>query len=126
MELIAIERFSSQRSASDLSVANITTFSEGWLTYCLTIIETMWVITTICIAVFIRQVAIVIAAIIVVAAGYNIKKRYIDKKDAAEIAAEHGYVLDEEQPGVVAVSETTAVETAAGVVTEKTVMVAKS
>jgi hypothetical protein len=92
----------------------------------MTIIETLWVVMTICIAVYIRQVAVVIAVIIVVAAGYNIKKRYIDEKNPAEIAAEHGYVLDEEQPAVVAVAETITVEIPAEAWTKRTIMVAKS
>lgn len=78
-------------------------------------------------AVFIRQLAIVFGAIIVIAAGYNIKKRYIDKKEPAEIAAEHGYNVMDEEAAVVAVSETTVTQTSGGgIVTEKTVMVAKS
>ncbi|KAL3913538.1 MAG: hypothetical protein SGILL_006445, partial [Bacillariaceae sp.] len=89
---------------------------------------TLWVVITICMAVFIRQLAIVFGAIIVIAAGYNIKKRYIDKKTPEQVAAEHGYGVMDEEAGIVAVSETTVAQTAGGggVVTEKTVIVAKS
>jgi hypothetical protein len=57
---------------------------EGWLTGCLTVLETIWVITSVLLAVFIRQVAIVLAIVICFAAGYNIKKRLIDKEDKVE------------------------------------------
>jgi hypothetical protein len=60
--------------------AGLTTYCrEGWLTGCLTVLETIWVITSIVLAVFVRQVAIVLAFVICFAAGYNIKKRFIDK-----------------------------------------------
>jgi hypothetical protein len=55
----------------------------------LTVLETIWVITSIVLAVFIRQVAVVLAVVICCAAGYNIKKRFIDKDDKAEEAAAH-------------------------------------
>ena len=64
-------------------------------------------ISSIVLAVYVRQVAIVIAIIICFAAGYNIKKRFIDKEDKVEEAAEHPVynTMDEENqnqsPGVV-------------------------
>lgn len=45
---------------------------EGWLTYCLTVIETTWCVLTILIAIFIRPVAIAIAATMIFAAIYGI------------------------------------------------------
>eukprot|EP00541_Cyclophora_tenuis_P004667 CAMPEP_0116562002 /NCGR_PEP_ID=MMETSP0397-20121206/11908_1 /TAXON_ID=216820 /ORGANISM="Cyclophora tenuis, Strain ECT3854" /LENGTH=275 /DNA_ID=CAMNT_0004088231 /DNA_START=188 /DNA_END=1015 /DNA_ORIENTATION=+ len=50
----------------------IRLIGEGWLTYCLTIIETTWCVTTILIALFIRPIAIAIAVAMIVAAVYGI------------------------------------------------------
>lgn len=66
-------------------------------------------ITSIVLAVFIRQVAIVIAIFICFAAGYNIKKRFLDKKkddEAAEATAtgQQAYnTMDAENPAAVTV-----------------------
>lgn len=62
---------------------------EGWLTNCLTVLESLWVIFTILLAIYIRQIAIVIAFFICLATGYNIQKRLIEKKTHSEIAAEY-------------------------------------
>lgn len=43
--------------------------------------ETMWVCLSILLAIFIREVAIFIAAVICLGAGYNIKRRYVDAKE---------------------------------------------
>lgn len=57
-------------------------------------------VTSIVLAVFIRQIAIFVAIAICFAAGYNIKKRFIDKEDKVEGATEHPMynTMDEESP----------------------------
>jgi hypothetical protein len=66
---------------------------EGWLTGCLTIMETIWTISTIFIVLYIQSVAIVLAIVIGLAAGYGlyrlvlrIRKRRADGAAAAAAA----------------------------------------
>jgi hypothetical protein len=74
------------------------------LTNCLAVMETMWVCLSITLAVFIREVAVVIAAIICIAAGYNIQKHFFGKKGTNEEVGEGTSnerlynTMDEEQP----------------------------
>jgi hypothetical protein len=53
----------------------------GWLTNCLTVLETMWIITSITMALFIRPIAIIIAAFICCGALFSIKRNLLDKHD---------------------------------------------
>lgn len=53
---------------------------EGWLTNCLTILETTWIVTTITMAIFIRPMAIIIAAGMCCGALFSIKRNYWDKR----------------------------------------------
>ena len=55
----------------------------GWLTNILTILETMWVITSITVALFIRPIAIVIAALICCGALFSVKRTFLDKNHPA-------------------------------------------
>ena len=55
----------------------------GWLTNCLTILETMWVITSITVALFIRPIAIIVAAFICCGALFSIKRTFLDKHHPA-------------------------------------------
>lgn len=84
------------------------------MTGCLTVLETIWVITSIVLAVFIRQIAVVIAVFICFAAVYNIKKRFIDKEDKIEGAADNPVynTMDEEnqQPPAGVAAEVVAVQ----------------
>jgi hypothetical protein len=90
---------------------------EGWLTYCLTVIETMWVVISLTLAIFVREIAIAFAIIICVTAGYNIKKRYIDRKkeeDEQSLYSEmnndgNNHPTTQYSTAEVVVSETTAV-----------------
>jgi hypothetical protein len=52
----------------------------GWLTNCLTILETMWVVISIVIAVFIRPIAIIIAAFLCCGALLAIKRAFWKKQ----------------------------------------------
>ena len=52
---------------------------QGWLTNVLTVIEATWCIITIILAIFIRPVAMFIAACILIAGAYNIKRRLVDR-----------------------------------------------
>jgi hypothetical protein len=88
-------------------VSLTTSHREGWLTGCLTVLETIWVITSIVLAVFIRQVAIVIAVAICFAAGYNIKKRFIDKEDKPEDSSSQAYNTMNEENNQKACSDVT-------------------
>lgn len=56
----------------------------GWLTNCLTVLETMWVITSVTIAIFIRPIAIIVAAFICCGALFSIKRTFLDKRHPAE------------------------------------------
>lgn len=73
---------------------------EGWLTNCLTVIETTWIVTTIIMSIFIRQIAILVAITICCAAMFSIKRNYIDKRqnDDAPLA-------DQEHPQGVAMAQ---------------------
>lgn len=51
----------------------------GWLTNCLTVLETMWIITSIAIALFIRPIAIITAAFICCGALFSLKRTFLDK-----------------------------------------------
>ena len=51
----------------------------GWLTGCLTVLEALWVIVSISIAIFIRPVAIIVGAFVVCGALFSIKRNYLDK-----------------------------------------------
>ena len=79
---------------------------EGWLTNILTILETSWTITTVIMAIFIRQVAIVIAAGLLVAAVWHWKRKWQQHRnetttDANEVgpASAVAIVVNEESPG---------------------------
>jgi hypothetical protein len=79
---------------------------EGWLTNCLTVIETTWIVTTIIMSIFIRQIAILVAITICCAAMFSIKRNYLDKRhnDDAPLA-------DQEHPqGGVVVANVAAME----------------
>lgn len=58
----------------------IRLLGTGWLTNCLTVLETLWIVTTITVAVFIRPIAILIAVCICCGAIFSIKRNFIDKR----------------------------------------------
>lgn len=53
---------------------------EGWLTNCLTVMETTWIVTTIIMSIFIRQIAIMVAITMCCAAAFSIKRNYFDRR----------------------------------------------
>lgn len=53
---------------------------EGWLTGILTALETTYVVTTVTLAIFIKPLAILVAAGIILAAGHSLKKKFWDDK----------------------------------------------
>eukprot|EP00978_Attheya_sp_CCMP212_P036681 scaffold168143_cov48-Attheya_sp.AAC.2 len=53
---------------------------EGWLTNILTVLETIWTVTTVMIAVFFKPFAILFAGILLLASGWFIKKRCSKKE----------------------------------------------
>ena len=57
----------------------------GWLTNCLTVLETLWIVTTITVAVFIRPIAIFIAVCICSGAVFSIKRNLIDKRRGHDV-----------------------------------------
>lgn len=82
----------------------IRLIGEGWLTNCLTIIETTWIVTTITLAIFIRQIAVIVACLMCTGAFFSIKRHYWDKRhDDNEPLADQAHqaagdaVVDEEQ-----------------------------
>lgn len=60
---------------------------EGWLTYCLTVMEVFWCVCTFLVAIYIRPVAIAIAAIVIIAAVYSIKRNFFDKRNRERAVA---------------------------------------
>jgi len=62
----------------------------GWLTGILTVVEAGWCITTVTMAVFIRQISIFLAGVMVVGAGYVVKKKWWDKRHEGEGTGEEG------------------------------------
>lgn len=61
---------------------------EGWLTNILTVVEASWVLTTVLLAIFVKQIAILIAVFIAMAASYILKKKFWNKQETALIAQE--------------------------------------
>eukprot|EP00173_Palmaria_palmata_P001155 Plantae.Rhodophyta-Palmaria_palmata.ctg16171.p1 GENE.Plantae.Rhodophyta-Palmaria_palmata.ctg16171~~Plantae.Rhodophyta-Palmaria_palmata.ctg16171.p1 ORF type:complete len:220 (-),score=40.84 Plantae.Rhodophyta-Palmaria_palmata.ctg16171:43-669(-) len=61
---------------------------EGWLTGCLAILEDMWTICTVCMAIFIKPVSIVFAIVICLTAIYAIQRLYKKRKERRERNAE--------------------------------------
>lgn len=57
----------------------IRLLGEGCLTNCLTILETLWIISTIILAIYIRPIAIGVACILACAAAFSFKRRVMDK-----------------------------------------------
>lgn len=53
---------------------------EGWLTAVLTVLEASWCITTIIVAIFIRPIALFIAALICLGFAFNIKRHLFEGK----------------------------------------------
>eukprot|EP00545_Synedropsis_sp_CCMP1620_P003365 CAMPEP_0119007070 /NCGR_PEP_ID=MMETSP1176-20130426/2748_1 /TAXON_ID=265551 /ORGANISM="Synedropsis recta cf, Strain CCMP1620" /LENGTH=261 /DNA_ID=CAMNT_0006959133 /DNA_START=39 /DNA_END=824 /DNA_ORIENTATION=- len=70
---------------------------EGWLTNCLAVLEATWIVTTITMAIFIRQIAILVAITICCAAVFSIKRNYLDKRNKNDQA-----LADQEHPQGVA------------------------
>jgi Domain of unknown function (DUF4126) len=61
---------------------------QGWLTGCLTVMETIWTISTIFIVLYIQPIAIVLAIVICLAAGYGVYRLILRiKKRRADAAA---------------------------------------
>ena len=58
----------------------IRLLGAGWLTNCITVLETLWIVTTITVAIFIRPIAILIAVGICCGAVFSIKRNFIDKR----------------------------------------------
>lgn len=56
----------------------------GCLNCVFTIAEIGFCVSTVTIAIFAKEIAIIIAALLFIAAGYTIKKKFIDKKDSTE------------------------------------------
>ena len=56
-------------------------FGEGCLTGVLTCLEVTWTFFAITVVIFIRPIAIVVAAFLVFCAGYTIKRKFLDKDD---------------------------------------------
>jgi hypothetical protein len=61
---------------------------EGWLTAVLTVLEATWCITTIIIAIFIRPIALFIAALICLGLAFNIKRHLFDGKTLPAVKAQ--------------------------------------
>lgn len=80
-------------------------------------------VTSIVLAVFIRQVAVVIAILIFAAAGYNIKKKFFDKEIAQSAVEYPLYRTMDEEANVAAIVTT---ESQERIVMEGTVMLAKT
>jgi hypothetical protein len=57
---------------------------EGWLTNILTVLETIWTVTTVMIAVFFKPFAILFAGILLIASGWFIKKRCSKKEQESK------------------------------------------
>jgi hypothetical protein len=79
----------------------IRILGEGWLTNCLTVLETVWIVTTITMAIFFRPIAIFIAFCICCAGLYSFKRNYLDKRgepqrSLGEQIVDGGYVKVEE------------------------------
>jgi hypothetical protein len=65
----------------------IRLLGEGCLTNCLTILETLWIVLTILLAIYIRPIAIGVAIVLGCAAAFSFKRRIVDKihkKEEAE------------------------------------------
>lgn len=56
----------------------------GWLTGILTVVEAGWCITTVTMAIFIQQIAIALAVVMVVGAGYVVKRKWWDKRHSGD------------------------------------------
>mmetsp|Transcript_32590 Transcript_32590/g.54591 ORF Transcript_32590/g.54591 Transcript_32590/m.54591 type:complete len:96 (+) Transcript_32590:381-668(+) len=58
----------------------------------------MWVVISIVLAVFIREIAVFIAIVICFAAGFNLKKRFFDKEEQGGEQALYNQMGEEQQP----------------------------
>jgi hypothetical protein len=80
---------------------------EGWLTNCLTVIETTWIVTTITMAIFVRQIAVLVAITMCCATIFSIKRNYFDRHNNDDQAP----LADQEHPqGGVAVANVAAID----------------
>ena len=61
----------------------------GWLTGILTVVEISWTITTVTMAIFIQQVAIFLAVIMIGAAAVVVKRKWWDKRCAGDDGDAH-------------------------------------
>jgi Domain of unknown function (DUF4126) len=57
----------------------IRLLGEGCLTNCLTVLETLWIVSTILLAIYIRPIAIGVACILMCAGAFSFKRRILDK-----------------------------------------------
>jgi len=61
---------------------------EGCLTGCLTLLEVSWTTTMLTFVIFVKELAIAVAAVFVISALFIIKRRFVDNKDDKKELAE--------------------------------------